>query len=314
VETVEGLEIARVTLIDATKQVLLDELVLPKNKIVDYLTQWSGVTAASLESVTTRLSQVQVALLRLIPADALLVGHSLENDLRHLKICHHRCIDTTVLYPSRRPGRKNALRVLAKQFLNRSIQDSTAGHDSLQDAKASLDLAQKKVQRGPDYGMRGVKRNLLDTLGRKGVECVLVGVHEDCTTHSSVTTSLVVKNTPAQIVASAGAQMKQVCEGGKGGSRRFVIISLALDMEAGVAEARDVLSKLKASAPPGVLLTLALQGGNLDECSRLLQQKKACCDVRAVSNWTDDLQEALQAELSKAMQGCVLVTVNDSEV
>lgn len=39
-----------------------------------------------LENVTTRLEDVQKDLLEIIPPDAILVGHSLDFDLRSLKV------------------------------------------------------------------------------------------------------------------------------------------------------------------------------------------------------------------------------------
>ena len=42
---------------------------------------------------------VQAQLRLLLDANAVLVGHSLENDLRALKMYHHRVIDTVTLFP-----------------------------------------------------------------------------------------------------------------------------------------------------------------------------------------------------------------------
>lgn len=46
-----------------------------------------------LENVTTTLADVQKRLINLLPADAILLGHSLEFDLRALKVgvCMHHC-------------------------------------------------------------------------------------------------------------------------------------------------------------------------------------------------------------------------------
>lgn len=86
VETSAGLELARVSLIDEHGTVLLDELVKPQQRITNYLTRWSGITEDTLDGVTTTLQDVQARVRSLLPVDAVLVGHSLENDLRALKV------------------------------------------------------------------------------------------------------------------------------------------------------------------------------------------------------------------------------------
>jgi RNA exonuclease 1 len=151
-KTTKGVELTRVTLVDAKENVLLDEYVRPKNPIVDYCTQYSGITQDIMESCTNRLEEIQQRFLSLVPADAILVGHSIENDLQALRIVHKRIIDTTVLYPHPRgPPFRSALRFLTSTFLHRAIQTGSDGHCSVEDAVATLQLVQLKLKRGPNF-------------------------------------------------------------------------------------------------------------------------------------------------------------------
>ena len=48
------------------------------------------------------------------------------------------------------PPYKPSLKVLAERFLKRPIQQGS--HDSIDDAKAAMDLALLKISHGPSYG------------------------------------------------------------------------------------------------------------------------------------------------------------------
>ena len=54
----------------------------------DYATRFSGITEEILRDVDTTLEQAQVALLGMLDAETVVVGHSLENDLAALKLAH----------------------------------------------------------------------------------------------------------------------------------------------------------------------------------------------------------------------------------
>uniref|UniRef100_M4BAP1 Exonuclease domain-containing protein n=1 Tax=Hyaloperonospora arabidopsidis (strain Emoy2) TaxID=559515 RepID=M4BAP1_HYAAE len=150
--TTKGVELTRVTLIDACEKVLLDEYVRPKNPIVDYCTQYSGITREIMEATDIRLENVQEKFLALVPAEAILVGHSIENDLLALRVLHRRVIDTACMYPHPKgPPFRSALRFLTSRFLSRVIQTNTNGHCSVEDAVATLQLAQLKIKRGPTF-------------------------------------------------------------------------------------------------------------------------------------------------------------------
>ncbi|KAH7907300.1 hypothetical protein BJ138DRAFT_1014736 [Hygrophoropsis aurantiaca] len=157
--TEDGKELTRVCMIDYVSGIVIyDQLVKPSKPVIDYLTRWSGITAETLASATTTLPQVQSHLMNILsPPNAptsILVGHSLESDLKALKIAHPRCIDTALIYhhPRGRPL-KPGLAWLTRKWAGREIQTrGEGGHDPEEDARACIDLLKLKVGNGAGFG------------------------------------------------------------------------------------------------------------------------------------------------------------------
>lgn len=151
VNSASGKVLARVSVVDFNENVLLDEYVKPEEEIIDYLTQYSGITEELLRDVTTTLSDIQKRILDIVSADDYLVGHSLENDLQVLKLRHEKIVDTAIVFKHPRgPPFKSSLKYLTKQYLDRTIQEGE--HDSVEDSKACLDLVKLKLVEGPLLG------------------------------------------------------------------------------------------------------------------------------------------------------------------
>jgi DNA polymerase III epsilon subunit-like protein len=150
--TTGDLEVTRVTLVNEKEEVLIETFVKTKNPITDYLTEYSGVTAETLKDVTTELEDVHQMFKNVLPPDAILIGQSLETDLRKLRLRHPYVIDTSVIFNlSGTRQMKASLKFLAKKFLSQEIQ-SGFGHCSQEDAVAAMRLVQLKLEKGIRFG------------------------------------------------------------------------------------------------------------------------------------------------------------------
>ncbi|SGY70184.1 BQ5605_C004g03117 [Microbotryum silenes-dioicae] len=125
--TEDGSELTRVSVVDMQGKSVYDSLVKPDKPILDYLTRFSGLDQEKLSNVTKRLEDVQRDLSELISYNTILIGHSLECDLRVLKLVHSFIIDTSVIYQHPRgPPFKASLKWLAQKWLKREIQNNTS--------------------------------------------------------------------------------------------------------------------------------------------------------------------------------------------
>ena len=90
VNTTRGKELAWVTLLDYNGNLCYDTLVKPPASIVDCNTVYSGITPEMLAGVTTTLADVQRNLLQRVSSNDILVGHSIDSDLRCLHLEHRK--------------------------------------------------------------------------------------------------------------------------------------------------------------------------------------------------------------------------------
>ena len=152
--TAKGSEVTQIAIVDETMHCIYKTYIKPANPILDYVTTYSGITAEILRDVTTTLAQVIKHINDILPPQAVFVGHSLENDLRCLKLYHDKVIDTATLYSSGKRGNmKPGLRFLAMRFLKAKIQDGSNGHDPAEDAMTCMRLVRLKVKKGPKFGI-----------------------------------------------------------------------------------------------------------------------------------------------------------------
>ncbi|EMR08183.1 hypothetical protein PNEG_03355 [Pneumocystis murina B123] len=145
--TTGGMELARVTIYDINENLLLDKLIKPKNEVLDLNTRWSGIKSLNNAKITlSELHNIIFIELKLCNS-TILIGHGLENDLIAIRLIHKRIIDTALLFQHKKGlQHKCSLKYLAKKYLKREIQTNVIdGHDSKEDAKATLDLLRYKI-------------------------------------------------------------------------------------------------------------------------------------------------------------------------
>ncbi|KAL0229524.1 hypothetical protein GEMRC1_014141 [Eukaryota sp. GEM-RC1] len=140
--------LAQVVVTNEHLQTVYSTYVLPQEDVIDYRTQWSGVTEENLRSAKP-FEEVQRHVFELI-ANRILVGHDIRHDFKVLGLDHPRSlIRDTSKYKFFRIGLPSGtapkLKMLSAKFLRETIQ--TGEHNPAEDANAAMKLYLKYRKR-----------------------------------------------------------------------------------------------------------------------------------------------------------------------
>ncbi|CAO2655579.1 Nn.00g043820.m01.CDS01 [Neocucurbitaria sp. VM-36] len=126
----------------------IDDYIAVTEQVVDYLTEWSGISPGDLNRETSphapiSLKHAYKKLWLLLNLGCVFVGHSLANDFRtiNIHVPKSQVVDTSNLFFKSDFRRKLNLKFLAWCVLKEKIQEDT--HDSIEDATTALKLWRK---------------------------------------------------------------------------------------------------------------------------------------------------------------------------
>jgi len=132
-----------------TGEIIINTLVSPTRKVIDWRTRISGVTPSAIAIAEARQQtlrgwrQARQEIWKHIDVDTILVGQSLQNDLAVLKMIHTRVVDSGI--PAKQAVgegtvREWGLKRLCHELLGIEIQTGKRGHDCMEDALAAREV------------------------------------------------------------------------------------------------------------------------------------------------------------------------------
>ncbi|KAF4502577.1 RNA exonuclease 3 [Fusarium agapanthi] len=147
-------EIISICVIDFfTGELLINSLVKPHEPIIDWRTNIHGIRPATL-AIAASQGQVlrgweaaREELLKHINTETAMVGQSLQQDLKRLRLSHGKIFDTAILTAEAvfgtgaSFGRRWSLQSLCADLLKLRIRQDSNTHDALEDAMAAREVA-----------------------------------------------------------------------------------------------------------------------------------------------------------------------------
>ena len=323
VQTTDGLELARVTLVELRYQnpvensgadgrdldnlfsydVVLDQLVKPRASVVDYLTPYSGIQVGDFDQVSIQLEHIQLFLIGLFRPKDILVGHSIENDLRALRIIHPLVIDTALLFRPKHARFKHKLQHLARVLLRKEIQNEN--HCSEEDAVTALELTFRRVTEGESFGIwernqenQIVKHSVNDTV-------VCVGPSNWLQSHIfrepsgiNIYTCEKIQDTNSKALASwlIGPRRRALLVWG-----RFTM-KVEQDESCFIEFLDDLIRNYNRQ---DTIITIAIQS-NIDVAIEIHNQRKAKKNPKATIGWTEKDEQVWRETVDSSRNGHVL--------
>ncbi|KAG9242393.1 PAB-dependent poly(A)-specific ribonuclease subunit PAN2 [Calycina marina] len=149
----------------------IDDYITVRDKVFDYLTNFSGIVASDLDvrTSTHNLVSLKVAYKKLwilLNLGCKFLGHSMKTDFRvvNIHIPKAQRIDTAELFWIKEQRRTLSLSFLAYLVLKEDIQVGT--HDSIEDSRTALKLYKKHQE----FTDAGILRSILNDIYGRGKE------------------------------------------------------------------------------------------------------------------------------------------------
>ena len=144
-------EVVRICAVDyLTSEVLIDTLVNPIERIVQWRTKYSGVSRSMLAHAKARgrtlngWKEARAELWKYMDANTILIGQSLNNDLDPLRMVHANVVDSAILTKNvvdPNCYRTWGLKTLCSALLDLDIQkNGKLGHDCMEDTLATREI------------------------------------------------------------------------------------------------------------------------------------------------------------------------------